>query len=201
MLQRKRSLAAALFACSALIGAGMAIAPAVAQQNPTMTNVIPDGGTGSMNGTVKTIDPSARTMTITSKSGDPVNFVVAPSVRVDNVNVGDDVDAQYERTVVFLITGPNVAPPAQSQTVGQFAHTPGGIPAEGLQLAGTVTKIDSGNSFDVVNPGGGGIYTIKVTDPQKVAMLSHMKVGDTVAVNVSPLTITAITKCGFFGCG
>ena len=62
-------------------------------------------------------------------------------------------------------------------------------------------KVDApAHNFDVVNPSGGGIYTVQVTNPARIPMVSVLKPGDEVAVSVSPLTITSITECGFFGC-
>jgi hypothetical protein len=190
-----------LLAASLLLAVGAAHHASAQPANPTMTNVIPDGGTGAIQGKVQALDPNNRQITIVSSSTNaPTTLVVAPHVRLDDINTGDSVSAQYSRTVFFVITGRGAQAPAPSKTVEQFAHTPGGIPPEGLQLAGTVIKINPGHSFDVVNPNGGGVYTVQVTNPQRIAMLSTIKVGDTVAVSVSPLTVDSLTECGFFGC-
>jgi Cu/Ag efflux protein CusF len=189
-----------LLAASLLFAVGAAHHATAQPAHPTMTNIIPDGGTGAIQGRVQAMDPDNRQITIVSSSNAPTTFVVAPHVRLDDIKTGDSVSAQYSRTVFFVITGRGAQAPAPSTTVEQFAHTPGGIPPEGLQLAGTVIKVDAGHSFDVVNPTGGGVYTVQVTNPQRIAMLSTIKVGDTVAVSVSPLTVDSLTECGFFGC-
>jgi hypothetical protein len=189
-----------MFLAASLLLAVGAPHHATAQSHSTMTNVIPDGGTGAIEGKVQAIDPSNRQITILSGANVPTAFVVGPHVRLDDINTGDSVSAQFDRSVFFVITARGVKAPEPTASVGEFARTPGGIPPEGLTLAGTVVKIDPGHSFDVVNPGGGGIYTVVVTNPQRIAMLSTVKVGDTVAVSVSPLTINALTECGFFGC-
>ncbi len=198
-LSPRATTTAVLFAAALMFAVG-ATHHASAQSNPAMSNIIPAGGIGVIQGRVQAIDPSDRLLTIVSDSNVPVTFVAAPNVRLDNVNTGDLISAQVERTVVFLVTGRGVQAPRPTETVGQFAQTPGGIPPEGLRLDTTVVKIDPGHSFDVVNPNGGGVYTVRVTDPQRIAMLSGIKVGDTVAVSVSPLTVTSLTECGLFGC-
>jgi hypothetical protein len=39
-----------------------------------------------------------------------------------------------------------------------------------------------------------------VTDPARVAQMSQIAVGETITVSVGPLVLTAIAKCGWFGC-
>jgi hypothetical protein len=67
-------------------------------------------------------------------------------------------------------------------------------------LSGRVVKIDPGKSFDVVDATGGGVYTIMVLDPMKAGMLNALEVGNAVTVALSPLTVTTMEKCGWFGC-
>ena len=55
--------------------------------------------------------------------------------------------------------------------------------------------------IDVVNNNGGGIYTIKTTQPSRIAAIAKLKVGDSVTVNVSPIIATSVPKCGLFGMG
>jgi hypothetical protein len=55
--------------------------------------------------------------------------------------------------------------------------------------------------FDVVNANGGGIYTIKTTNPTREAAVAALKVGDSITVSVSPLIATSVAKCGLFGKG
>ena len=68
-------------------------------------------------------------------------------------------------------------------------------------LVGRVVKLDSPSSIDVVNNNGGGIYTIKTTQPSRIAAIAKLKVGDSVTVNVSPIIATSVAKCGLFGMG
>lgn len=176
--------------------------PSVAQNHPVMSNVVPDGGTGSIEGKVHSIDPTTRLLTIVSASGTALTAYAADEVRLDNIKPGDSVDASYMRTVLWVVTPASaLAPQGATKTVGEVAHTPGGIGPEATQISGRVLKIDSAqHSFDFVDASGGGVYTIAVVDPKRLPMLSALKVGNAVTVSISPLVITTMTECGWFGC-
>jgi hypothetical protein len=68
-------------------------------------------------------------------------------------------------------------------------------------VVGRVVKLNGPTSFDVVNANGGGIYTIKTTNPTREAAITLLKVGDSMTVSVSPLIATSVAKCGLFGKG
>jgi hypothetical protein len=60
-------------------------------------------------------------------------------------------------------------------------------------VSGTVIGIDlAAHSVEVFNPSGGGIYTIDVTDPSRIAMLGSLKVGDTVTAVISEALAVSI---------
>ena len=62
----------------------------------------------------------------------------------------------------------------------QNATAPGGIGVATQKINGLVVGINlAEHSLDIVNPSGGGVYTVDVTDPARQAMLSSLKVGDT----------------------
>jgi len=64
-----------------------------------------------------------------------------------------------------------------------------------MRVSGTVVaKHMASNSLDVVSPGGGGVYTVHVTDPARIAMLSEIKVGDTITAVVSDAMAVSIEK-------
>ena len=185
------------------VAATMPLVPrhAAAQSNPTMTNVVPDGGSFATKGKVEAIDPGARTVTIAPGSVAPMPMVVASGVDLGGISAGDTVSAHYSRSVTFVVGSPDVAPPpATSASVGQVAQTPGGIGTGGATITGRVVKLDGRSSFDVVNPAGGGVYTIQVTDPTRQAAVGLLKVGDSITVAVSPMVVNSIARCGLFGC-
>jgi hypothetical protein len=48
------------------------------------------------------------------------------------------------------------------------------------------------HSVDLVNPSGGGVYTVDVTDPERIKMLGSLKVGDTVTAVISQALAVSI---------
>jgi hypothetical protein len=206
MKARKLSFAAIVttsLVCAAAFTPLMLSAPVAAQTNPTMTNVVPDGGNFATQGKIQAIDPGALTLTIVPESSPPVPMTVAPGVNLTDISVGDIASVHYKRSVTFVVGSPSVAVaqvPATS-TVGQVAQTPGGIGTSAAVIVGRVVKLDGPSSFDVVNASGGGVYTIKTTDPTRQTAIGLLKVGDSVTVSVSPIIATSVAKCGLFGHG
>jgi hypothetical protein len=177
--------------------------PAAAQANPTMTNVVPDGGEFAAQGKIEALDPGALTLTLVPDKGEPIPMTVAHGVNLTSVSVGDVASVHYKRSVTFVVGSPRV-PVGQvpvTSTVEQIAQTPGGIGYSAAVVVGRVVKLDGPSSFDVVNSNGGGVYTIKTADPTRQAAIALPKVGDSVTVSVSPLIVTSVAKCGLFGKG
>jgi len=196
------SLAAAL-TCALAVTPLLLPLSAVAQSNPTMTNVIPDGGSYATQGKIQALDPGAMTLTLVPEANPPIPMTVAPGVDLSNVSVGDVASVHYTRSVTFVVAGPNVpvGQVAATSTVGQVAQTPGGIGSDATTIVGRVVKLDGPTSFDVVNPAGGGIYTIRTTNRTREAAIKLLKVGDSVTVSISPIIATSVSKCGLFGKG
>jgi hypothetical protein len=168
-----------------------------------MANVVPDGGEFAVEGKLQALDPGALTLTIAPETGSPMPMVVAPGVDLTNVSVGDVADVHFKRAVTFVVGSPHVPVghiPVTS-TVDEVARTPGGIGYDEAIVVGRVVKLNGPNSFDVVNANGGGIYTIRSTDPTRQAAIALLRVGDSITVSVSPLIATSVAKCGLFGKG
>lgn len=177
----------------------MAPSPAAAQGNPVATNVIPEGGSFATQGRVTAV--TANSITIMPASNRALPMTVAHGVSLHGISVGDHVSTHYSRSVAITIAPPSARPARIStEAIGQLMRTPGGVGPEAMVLQGIVTKIDSPTSFEIVNSTGGGVYTIHVTDPARVAQLREIGVGDTITVSVGPLVLTAIARCGWFGC-
>jgi hypothetical protein len=197
------STSTALLCASAVLPA-MQPTRAGAQANPTMTNVIPEGGNYAVQGKVQAINPGAGTLTIMPASNTPLPMTAGPGVNLANANieVGDTVSAHYTRSVAFEMASPQtrVSDRGASETLGQLARKPGGVGPGAMNLKGVVTQLNGPSSFDLVDASGGGVYTIQVTNPARVALVQQLKVGDTVTVDVTPLILTSVAKCGWFGC-
>jgi hypothetical protein len=192
-----------VLACAAAVAPFVMSGPAAAQSNPTMTNVVPDGGTFATQGKIQAIDPGALTLTIVPEASSPLPMMVAPGVDLGGISVGDVASVHYKRSVTFVVGGTNVGVTqvAATSTVGQVAQTPGGIGTSAATIVGRVVKLNNPGGFDVVNANGGGIYTIQTTDATRQAAMGMLKVGDSVTVAVSPIIATSVAKCGLFGKG
>jgi hypothetical protein len=197
------SIAVAAFACTlgaaTLIGSGPAFAQVAAPANPTMTNVIPDGGSFAVNGRVTAINADARTLTIAPSSGAPVPMVAPASVSLADISTDDIVSAHYSRTVTFVVGTPQAETPSATATVSEVARTPGGIGPGAEVIVGRVVKVDGPGAVDIVNVTGGGLYSIRATDPSRVAALAAVRVGDSVTASIGPFTVTSIATCSMFG--
>ena len=190
---------AALLALAGIVSVGVPV-QATAQTNPTYNNVVPPSETAIIHAKITAIDTGTRQVTLQGRAGNSVTLTAGPVVRLDMLKVGDTVNAQYYRSVGFMVTPPRggTGLPAPSedeiaQMIAQPAQAPGGVGVRLTKVSGTVVGIDmAAHSIDVVAPGGGGIYTIDVTDPVRVAMLPELKVGDTITAVVSQMLAVSI---------
>src|SRR4051812_18812476 len=187
-----------------VLGCALGLAPLVAPrpaaaQNPVLTNVVPASESMAMHAKITAINPGTRAVTLAGASGHQVTVIAGPNVRLEMLKVGDTVNAQYYRSVAFMVTPPaggNAAPTSNdqiNQVLARPVEAPGGVGIRTTQVQGTVVGIDlADNTVDVVNPSGGGVYTLHVTDPARIPMLSSLKVGDTVTAVVSQVLAVSI---------
>jgi hypothetical protein len=168
--------------------------PAAAQQNPALTNVIPESEAVTFHAKIQEVDMNNRQVTLVGRGGRKVTVVAAPNVNLNNLNPEQVVNAKYYRSVAFLVS-PKMNPPEDQmkQILAQPAQAPGGIPVTKIEVSGLVVGIDlAAHSVDVVNPTGGAVYTLDVTDPARIAMLSQLKVGDTVTAVISQAMLVSV---------
>jgi hypothetical protein len=172
---------------------------AAAQSTPTLPSIIPDSEVVSVQAKITAIQPSTRWVTLAGASGQQVTVVAGPAVRLDLLKVGDRVNAKYYRSVGFVMTPPsagNGVPTSDdqiTQLLAQPVQAPGGFGVRLTKVSGTVVGIDlAAHSVEVVDPSGGGIYTIDVTDPSRIAMLVSLKIGDTVTAVISQALAVSI---------
>jgi hypothetical protein len=168
--------------------------------HPVLTNVVPQSERMTMQAKITKIDPTTRAVTLRSRSGSPVTVIAGPAVRLELLKPGQTVNADYYRSVGFVVTSPrggNGTPVSNNQATGMLAqnlHTPGGVAIQTTQISGSVVGIDlAAHRIDVVNPSGGGVYTLDVTDPARIAQLPMLNIGDTVTAVVSQTLAVSIT--------
>jgi hypothetical protein len=191
-----RSLAVA--AALTTMGAALPVAlpaPAAAQANPTIAS-IPEPMAETIQAKITALNPQARKITLQGASGRTVTVTAGPLVRLEMLQVGDTVNAQFYRSVAFELSPSMNAPPnAGVIAIDQQAQAPGGVGVALMRVSGTVVgKHMASNSLDVVSPGGGGVYTVHVTDPSRIVMLDQVKVGDTITAVVSDAIAVSVEK-------
>jgi hypothetical protein len=194
---------AASVALAALIAPVVVPSPGVAQ---TMTNVVPDGGSGSIRGKIQSVNHEARTVAIIPAAGGPARtFHVAPGVDIAGYMAGVDVSAHFTRSVHVSVNPPGTgtaapAAPGATATAGQVARTPGGFGDGASDVQATVVRVNPPSEFVVVNRTGGGEYTVRSTVPSRQAVIKTLKPGDVINISVGELTLTSIIACGLLGC-
>ena len=198
-MRTRTSLSAAALAVAGAVSVGAPLT-AAAQGSSTPQNVVPESESAVIHAKITAIDPSTRAVTLRGRSGHMVTLTAGPAVRLEMLKVGDTVNARYYRSVSFLVRPPSggsgLPAPSDdqiSQVVAQNAQAPGGIGVRLTKISGTVVGIDmAAHSLDLVDPSGGGVYTIDVTDPARIAMLSELKVGDRITAVISQALAVSI---------
>ncbi|MFC7477732.1 hypothetical protein ACFQS7_25465 [Dankookia sp. GCM10030260] len=188
------AMAAALVTAGATLPSVVSM-PAAAQANPALAS-IPEPMAETLQAKITAINTQTRKVTLRGASGRSVTVTAGPLVRLEMLQTGDTVDVQFFRSVAFELSKTmSVAPNAAAVAVEQNASAPGGVGVALTRVSGTVVGLHmASNSVDLVTPGGGGVYTIHVTDPSRIALLSQVKVGDTITAVVSDAFAVSIEK-------
>ena len=176
-----------------------AAAQGAAAPAPPVLPSVPESETVTIAAKITAINAAKRWVTLASPSGERVTVVAGPAVRLNLLKVGDKVSARYVRSVAFVVrspTGGNGVPTSDSSEaaiLSQNVSGPGGIALRLTKISGTIVGINLGaHSLQIVDPSGGGIYTIDVTDPERIAKLPSLKVGDTVTAVITEALAVSI---------
>jgi len=186
MISRRLSITAAALALLAL--AGPAGAQGTTPRPPRATHAVPLPAAVSVQAKITAINAQTRAITLTGANGDAVTLIAGHVVDLSRLKVGDTVNARYYRSIAFLVAGPGAAAPdnAVAAALARKENAPGGDALVLTRISATVVGIDlAAHSIDVVPPSGGGVRTIVVTAPSRVAMLGKLAIGDTITAVVS----------------
>jgi hypothetical protein len=197
MTSHRISLAAAVIATAVVLPL---IPPAAAQGLPPqpnpITSPIPAPESATIHARITAINPQAATITLAAANGQKVTLAAGPAVNLSLLKVGDVVNAQYYRSVAFVLSTPGAPVPEDeiAQVIARQVKTPGGDALRLTRISAIVVGIDlAAHSIDVVEPSGGAVRTIAVTDPARVAALPQLKIGDGLTVVVSQALAVNIT--------
>ena len=202
---RRMAAGSALVICAACLVMSLPRS-AAAQDNPVITNVVPESEAVSIYARIESIDPATRKVVLLGRSGMSITVAAGPIVRLEMLHVGDTVNAKYYRSVAFKVTGSRGdtgTPPSaeeMAQVISRPAQAPGGVAVRLTKMSGLVVGIDiAAHRLDVVDPSGGGVYTVDVTDPSRIPMLAELKVGDTITAIVSETLAVSIEPAAGVG--
>lgn len=163
---------------------------------PAHAQLVPSSEATTVSATINAIDFTTRQVRLAAPSGYMLTLTAGPSVDLSKFSATEKVVATYARSVAFAVSMPG-APLTADDTAkfnGQDVTTDAGK-VKMATVSGTITGINlAAHSIDVVDPTGGAVFTVDVIDPDRIAMLSHLKVGDTVTAMVSPQTIISMEK-------
>ena len=172
----------------------------ITNSGTNMQNVIPPSEEVTLEAKITAIDLSTRAVTLKGPEDEKLTVIAGPDVKLDTLKVGQAVDVQYYRSVAFVVNAPQSGkgvPVSDEQFMQVSMHpvtTPSGAVVHVVKMTGTVVGIDlSSNSVSIVNPSGGLVVTVDVTDPDRAAMLPQLKVGDTISAVVSQELAVSIT--------
>jgi hypothetical protein len=191
---RSRAVAASTFIVlpAAAMVIGGAPHPVRAQNSTALANIVPQSESATIQARISAIDAETRAVTLVGGSGETVSVIAGPAVRLEMLKVGDRVNAQFYRSVAFMVrppaggNGTPVSDDQMRQVLAQPAQAPGVAGIRLTKISGTIVGIDmAAHRVNLVDPTGGAIRSIDVTDPARIAMLGSLKVGDTVTAVVS----------------
>ncbi len=182
-----------------LLGAAAALALAAAPLAAAAQSVGGVGSTQSVSAsvTVKSIDLATRHVTVATPSGETFTLKVGPAVQnLDKVKPGDTIKATYERSTVFVLSKPNTALPADTETTiaarAAKGEVPAAVVANHLVVTGAVIGIDQENhTLELVDPQGGQVLKVNVK-PANYADLANVKLGDTITAYVTESLLIAV---------
>ena len=153
----------------------------------------------TVSATVKSVNMATRHATLVGPGGD--TFIVSVSSAVhnlDKIKPGDKIKATYVRETEFVISAPNTPLPANTQTVvaarAKKGEIPAGAVAHHIVVSGSVVAVDPAkDTIKLVDPKGGQVHVIKVTDAQRKAELSKIKVGDSITAYVTEAVLISVS--------
>jgi Cu/Ag efflux protein CusF len=188
---------AAAIICGALTLTAMLPHPAAAQTHPTLS--VPETEAVTAQARIAAIDAKSRKVRLVDATGHTFTVTAGPAVRLNLLRTGDRVDIKFYRAVAFAVAPPRVenGVPVNDDELKQIllqpAEAPGGVGLRMIRVSGTIVGINmAAHSLDLVNPSGGGVFTVDVTDPARIQAMGSLKVGDTVTAVISEALAVAI---------
>ncbi len=152
----------------------------------------------SARATVKSIDLSARTVTLEASGGNTIVLKVGDEVKnLPQVHPGDTVIAHYYTSAAYVLAPPGIKLPDDSLTVAGARAKPGEKPAGAIGskivVSGLVVGIDpAAHTVSLVDPTGGRIRTVSVVTPEGLQSMKLIKIGDTITAIITEAVLVGV---------
>lgn len=149
---------------------------------------------------VVSVDPQNRSVRLRGPRGRTFTVDVGPEVRnFDQIRAGDTVTVQYYESIAFTLGKPGTTLPEDTVSGGAARAQPGNLPAgmvaRRITVTGLVTGIDmDAHTLDIVDPNGGGVQTIHVTNPERQRDMEAVKVGDTITARITQALAISVER-------
>ncbi len=149
---------------------------------------------------VVSVDHTNRVVRLRGPKGRTFTVDVGPEVKnFDQIRPGDTVTVQYYKSIAFTLGKPGAPTPADTASTGLATAEPGALPAglvaRRITVTGLVTGIDmDAHTLTLVDPKGGGLQTIHVTDPQRQQDMQAVKVGDTITATITQALAISVER-------
>jgi hypothetical protein len=147
---------------------------------------------------IRSINTKTRDVTLVGPEGGVFTVHAGDAVKnLAEVKKGDTVVVHYLRSAVVVLSDPGQPLPPNTLTVAGGTAAPGQLPAGEaagrLVLTGTVVGVDlDAHTLQLVNPKGGRVVTVAVTDPARQAQLGRVNVGDSLTVIYTAAVAVAV---------
>lgn len=145
---------------------------------------------------VESIDHATRELTLRGPQGNTVSFVASEAARnLDQVQVGDLVNAQYEQRLSFEVMANDGSEPGVGQLTAagrsQAGEMPAGMILDSTVMTATVEAINiEENSFKLKGPNG----EIKEYEARNPENLKKAEVGDLVVITYTEALALSVDK-------
>lgn len=177
---------AALCACLVLAGCAAMSGDSVPAQ--AASAVLPSGTVSenlvSATATVKAIDQKTRQVTLQRADGSLIKFRAGEEVRnLAQVEVGDEVRADYYESLAYEVRKPGEAAPGGSMADvaarAALGEKPAGIASRATTMTATIAEIDKSAQTVTLRSPDGELLTVKARNPDN---LNRVSVGDLVDI-------------------
>lgn len=153
----------------------------------------------SATATVKAIDHKTRQVTLQRADGSLIKFRASDAVRnLAQVEVGDEVRADYYESLAYEVRKPGEAAPGGSvadvAARAPLGEKPAGIASQATTMTATIAEIDKSAQTVTLRSPDGELLTVKARNPDN---LNRVSVGDLVDITYTEavaISVEAPTK-------